>query len=153
MPSTRYVNSECVACDYSRINCLFGRKLIDSLLPVATRLRTVPYLHLRRAATIASSDCIEALLYLQEQQQFRKAKGILGSEREFGSLDYAMNLGGGMIEDSIGGDGLVCSTQVADTVNWAMTAICEEPDIQCRVFQYEIVKNAVRHFENPSSSS
>jgi hypothetical protein len=133
---------------YCNDDCI--RKLIDSLLPVATRLRAVPYLHLRRAATVASSDCVEALLYLHEQQRLRSTTGLLGGP-EFGTLDYAMNLGGGLVEAGaaeVGGDGAVCSSQVAETVNWAMTAIREEPDIQCRVFQYEIVKNAVRHFES-----
>ncbi|CAE7703825.1 unnamed protein product, partial [Symbiodinium microadriaticum] len=124
-------------------------KLIEGLLPMAFRLRVVRHLHLRRAAVVALHDCLEALFYAQQQQQQRGgADRLLAAEYGFGTLEYAMNIGQSLTSaGSECSSAVACNAHVAEVVNWAMTAIKEEPDEQCRAFQYEIVKNAVQHLE------
>ena len=117
---------------------------------MAFRLRGVPHLQLRRAATIALHDCLSAIFHMQQQQQRNgSSERLLAAEYSFGTLEYARNIGQ-MAMAVVGNepsDMTACTSQVAEVVNWAMGAIKEEADEHCRVYQYEIVKDAVQHFE------
>ena len=82
---------------------------------------------------------------MQHERDRVSARNLI-ADHSFGTLEYAMNIGKQYTSAVDADDGMVCSSQVAEVVNWATEAIKLEPDIQCRTFHYEIVKNALHHF-------